>query len=169
MHFSQILAEFMDAPNEKLVIQTNSPAMFAVFLPCLQVCLFFPQTKKQQLARYPPGERSHIFCQGYVWVDDCPYQGGIFDRSLEGKIIVNVIKRPVGSEFYVIKAGSATVSVSQDWWLVKVPTVKKNARVWLLANLYKSHILHVCPCMVHVCMHRYIGRLVKWCKEYTYA
>ena len=80
MHFSQILAEFMDAPNEKLVIQTNSPAMFAVFLPCLQVCLFFPQTKKQQLARYPLGERSHfakgmfesmivlIFKVGYVIV-----------------------------------------------------------------------------------------------------
>ena len=103
MHFSQILAEFMDAPNEKTGDSNKFISnIFAVFLPYLQVCLFFPQTKKQQLARYPPDERSHIFCQGYVWVDDCPYiQGGICDRSLAGKIIVNVF--PTSCRIWVLR------------------------------------------------------------------
>ena len=79
MHFSQIFAEFIDAANEKQVIQTNSSAMCLLFF-CLtfQVWLFSPQTEKQQLT------------------------------------VTTHIMSPVGSEFYVIKAGSATVSVSQD-------------------------------------------------------
>ena len=93
MHFSQIFAEFIDAPNEKQVIQTNSSAMCLTF----QVWLFSPQTEKQTLT--------------------------VTDKISVFTVSTHIMS-PVGSEFYVIKAGSATVSVSQDWWRVKVPTVK---------------------------------------------
>lgn len=84
MHFSQIFAEFIDAPNEKQVIQTNSSAMCLTF----QVWLFSPQTEKQTLT--------------------------VTDKISVFTVSTHIMSH-VGSEFYVIKAGSATVSVSQDW------------------------------------------------------